>query len=151
MNEKLERLRAMASRIVGEKIYAMPRDEWESTMRSGGEPTKLDGPLSPFKRTPEKAKVVTYASSSPQRGPAGYHQVRLDPPDAPNIYNTDSYDEVLLPSLAEWSGIVASARLTDGEAESLLATHVFLVARRRRDHHSPVVPSDIATAKPKKH
>lgn len=149
MKESLERLQAAAKRVLRRKIYSVARKEWQSTMLATGAATRLKQPLSPFARISGKVKVVVSASSSPQSGPAGFHIVREDPPDAPNIYNTDSYDEIDLRSQSRWSQIVSIAGLAEADAERLLAKYVFLASKKRPDHHSPTIPSDIANAKPK--
>ncbi|HEV7239705.1 MAG TPA: hypothetical protein VGQ36_10725 [Thermoanaerobaculia bacterium] len=149
MNETLDRLQAAAKRVLRRKIYPIAREEWQSTMHATGAATRLNQPLSLFASISGKVKVVVSASSSPQSGPAGFHIVREDPPDAPNIYNTDSYDEIDLRSHKRWSEIVSVAGLAKSDADRLFAKYVFLVSKKRADHHSPTIPSDIANAKPK--
>lgn len=149
MTTSVQRLEAAASYVLQRKIVAIPRSEWESTMHLSGRPTKLPRPLSRFASINKKVKVVTCASSSPQQGPAGFHIVREDPADAPNIYNTDSYDEVDLRAHASWPRIRSTARVDDSVAEEIARSHVFLTPVKRRDHHSSSVPPDIDGASPK--
>jgi hypothetical protein len=149
MKETLTRLQAAAQRILRHKVYPVAREEWQSTMHASGAATRLKQPLSPFANISGKVTVVVSASSSPLGSTPGFHIVREDLPDAPNIYNTDSYDEIDLRSQSRWSQIVSVARLADAEAERLLEKYVFLVPKKRADHHSPTIPSDISNAKPK--
>jgi hypothetical protein len=107
--------------------------------------------LTPFSGIKASPDVVTYAMSThPFANPGGFHIVRRDEADAPNIFNTDSYDEIDLPSLPQWSRIVSTAGVKEAELKSALRTHIFLTGpKRRKDHHSPRVPRDIRKAKPK--
>jgi len=133
-------------------VHAVGRAEWESRLRPGGEPTKLPSPLTPFSSVPQRAEVETYAMSArPAVALGGFHVVRRDDVDAPNIFNTDSYVEIDLTSHQEWDQILKMARLTDWpELASAISGHVFLTGPERRpDHHSPHVPGDIDDAKAK--
>lgn len=149
MTTAVQRLEAAAAYVLRRKIVAVAKIEWESTMHSSGRATKLSGPLSPFGSIGHKVKVVTSASSSPLQGVAGFHIVREDPADAPNINNTDSYDEIKLRDHVEWPRIRSTARVDDSEAEDIVRSHVFLTPVKRPDHHSSIVPPDIGCAKPK--
>jgi hypothetical protein len=82
----------------------------------------------------------------------GYHHVRYDPVDAPNVYNSDSYDAVEdLGTDPDFQRICEVAGVNPSEVDRAeLRQHVFLVGpKRRSDHHSPDVPADIANAKRK--
>jgi len=152
MTQELERLRTAAAHVLRRTIHVVRRDEWEARLRSGGEPTKLPAPLSPFSSVDHGAEVETYAMSArPFAQPGGFHVVRRDEADAPNIFNTDSYIELDLKSLPEWPQIVSTARIADSsEIERMISAHVFLSGPERRpDHHSSRVPPDIDGAKPK--
>src|SRR5579864_4690904 len=134
MTTPVQRLEAAATHVLGRKIVAIARAEWEASMHPSGRATKLVSPLSPFESISEKVKVITCASSSPQQGPAGFHIVREDPVDAPNIYNTDSYDEVKLRDHGDWPRIRSTSRVAESEAEAIVRSHVFLTPVKRRDH-----------------
>jgi hypothetical protein len=77
--------------------------------------------------------------------------VRRDPQDAPDIFNTDSHDVIEdLPSHVAWERVLQICDLQDTDKlRELARTHVFLSPTRRKDHHSPHVPKDIAGAEPK--
>ena len=153
MSDTLDRLTRAAQRVLRRrKIYAIPCHEWKSQVRSDGSPTKLAQPLTPFVGIATNPVFVTYAmSTQPFANPGGFHAVRRDEADAPNVFNTDSYDEINLPSLPQWPQIVSTAGVAKAELESVLRTHVFLTGpKRRKDHHSPRVPRDIRKAKLKR-
>jgi hypothetical protein len=138
MTNIVDRLTRAARRILNRKIYAITRKEWESLVRSDGSPTKLTQPLTPFVGITVGAIVETCAmSTTPFTSPGGFHIVRRDEVDAPDIFNTDSYNEIDLASRPHWEQIIATAGLTDSQIKSILRSHVFLIPKRRRDHHSP--------------
>ena len=152
MSEELDRLVWAASRVLACQVHPVPKAEWEARGHRGGEPAKLAVPLSPFSSVDQSADVETYAMSARPAVPlGGFHVVRRDPVDAPNIFNTDSYPELDLLAHPKWQDIVSMARLDDSpELRRLVAGYVFLVGpTRRSDHHSPQVPGDIDGAKPK--
>jgi hypothetical protein len=151
MLESLDRLVRAARQVLQRPIHFVRRAEWEAKVRSGGEPTRLPAPLTPFANVGKRAPVLVNAMSTPPfASPGGFHVVRLDLADAPNVINTDSYDEIDLSNLPEWPRILAAAGLDDIGAEWALVTYVFLDGpKRRADHHSTKIPADIDGAEPK--
>lgn len=79
--------------------------------------------------------------------------MRYDSADAPNVFNTDSFDAIEdLSADPDFRKICEVAGVSHGEIDvGELRMHVFLVGpKRRSDHHSPHVPQDIARAKSKR-
>ncbi len=152
MNQTIEKIRRSAERVLKCKIKVIPRAEWESKIRSGGEPTLLSGSLSPFSNVGRDADVVAYAASArPWAQQGGFHVVRRDDRDAPNEFNRDSYLELQLTTMPEWPRIlsIAGAQVT-AELEQLLSERVFLRGPEKwPDHHSPRIPLDIDGASTK--
>ena len=135
--------------MLGLNVHVLSRSEWESKLRPGGEPTRLPGPLSPFSRVGQEAQIETYAMSArPFAQPGGFHIVRREDRDAPNIFNTDSYIELNLTTMSEWPRILSAAGIQGtAQLDRLLSEHVFLSGPERRpDHHSAQVPPDIEGA-----
>ncbi len=96
------------------------------------------------------ASGMGYTSS--RGGDAGFHIVRLDEKDAPNYINTDSYTLIEEPAgHARWPEVLKVAGVDAGpDVDAVLRDWVFAFGPGRRiDHHSPVVPPDIAGAEPK--
>jgi len=154
MNEGVrERIRHALQRVRGCSTKLLTRTEWQSSLLPGGVPTRLPAPLSPHAPGLRGVEVpVVAASTHPWTSSPGYHVVRRDPSDAPNIYNTDSYDVVEdLTKEADCAEVCRVAGLsTDAAASCGLSDFVFVVGPRKRpDHHSPTVPSDIAGSKDK--
>ncbi len=67
------------------------------------------------------------------------------------MINIDSHTWILdLPANSAWPHVIAISGLVDtSELQALVRQHVFGVPTYRDDHHNPVVPEDIAKAKPK--
>lgn len=152
-SDTLERLRSALQRRRGIPVKVIPRSEWVSALRRRGEPTSLPGPLSPYASGLVDVPVVAVAASTyPAVSSPGYHHVRTDPADAPNVFNTDSYDAIEdLSREKDYPEICRIAGLTSRSVtRHSLRQHVFLLGpKKRHDHHSPEVPADIRKARKK--
>ena len=156
MND-LERVRAALARVVGAPVEMMTREEWQTGLLPGGEPTLLPGPFGPYlgvKRNPgfwgDAASGDSFTEG--RGGEPGFHHVRRDDKDPPEgRYNTDSHIVIVdLVSDRRWPEVVRVAGLAaTPELETLARAHVFAHVQQRGDHWSPEVPDDIAGAKPK--
>lgn len=84
--------------------------------------------------------VAVATSTGPWTGSPGFHVVRRDPKDAPNIYNTDSYDVVEdITAAGDFLQVCKTAGLPpDSVHPTELSGFVFVLGPKRRpDHHSP--------------
>lgn len=154
MSEKArERLRYALERVRGYPAKVVTRAEWAAGLRPGGEPTRLAAPLSPFVEGMKDVQVpVVAASTYPAVAAPGYHHVRLDPKDAPNVFNTDSFDAIEdLIKEADFAEVCRVAGLApESVNKASMAGFVFLVGpKKRSDHHSSRMPPDIDGAREK--
>jgi hypothetical protein len=152
MNDTIELLRAALQHDLDRSVKVMSRAEWVNANHPNGRPAKLPRPLSPFLGVERTGKMETAAASAqPFADVPGFHIVRRDPKDAPDIFNTDSHDVIEdLPSNVAWARVLRICNLRDTyELRELARKHVFLAETRRIDHHSPHVPKDIAGAEPR--
>lgn len=157
MTDVRERLRSALERVLGEPVKALPRQVWLNSLRPGGLPTRLPRPFDPYGAVAQRAEFMTCVASgmgytSSRGGDAGFHIVRLDEKDAPNYINTDSYTLIEEPAgHARWPEVLKVAGVDAGpDVDAVLRDWVFAFGPGRRiDHHSPVVPPDIAGAEPK--
>lgn len=146
----LERVRAGLAAVVGKTVEVVPRSEW--SLRPGGKPTVLPGPLPPhlgFQGSPGYASAV--ASGGSHADVAGIHYLREDEHSPPES-RTKTYSHVVIEDLvshALWPNVLRAAGLaTSEELEVTVRAHVFTYSEYRKDHHWPTVPEDIAQAKP---
>lgn len=153
-SKTLERLRRAFERRRRTSVKVIPRSEWVSALRHRGEPTSLPGPLSPYALGLADVSVAAVAASTyPAVSLPGYHHVRIDPADAPNVFNTDSYDAIDdLSREKDYRDICRIAGLTSRSvSRRSLRQYVFLLGpKKRHDHHSPEVPPDIRKARKKR-
>jgi hypothetical protein len=149
---RIEKLRRALERVLGKSVKAIPKSEWISALRSGGRPTRLEKPFSPFGGIASQMKLVSMAASAQTFAAVpGFHFTRLDDSDAPNIFNTDSYDVIdNLSSHPAFPSVLKIVRMDPGCAGQVAGGYVFSVGPlKRKDHHSPRVPEDIAKARRK--
>lgn len=148
---ELERIRTAFERVVNAPVETIPRTDWQSSLRPGGEATLLPKPLGPY-RGILVSPDFEYAVASATPSESGIHHVRSGKSDPPEgRINIDSYVVVEdLTTDSRWPVVLEFARIEP--TRELLATirdHVFAYLRQRRDHWSPTVPEDIARARPK--
>ena len=148
----LERVRAALAHHLDLSVQVVTRQEWDDANGSGGRPTRLSRPLSPFRGVEDTGTFVSaVVSAQPPAATPGSHVVRYDAEDYPDVMNTDSHDWILdLPADSSWPRVLAIGGLTDTpELQALVRQHLFGVPTSRDDHRHPAVPKDIAGAKPK--
>jgi len=150
----LDRVRAALEQIVGSPVEVLSREVWESSLRAGGEPTRLPRPFEPYLGVQGAPGFeYTVASGAPHADEPGFHHVRRDEKDAATggLFNTDSHVVIVdLVADPRWAEILRFSGLegTD-ELVALVRAYIFAYARRRDDHWSDTIPSDIAGAEPK--
>jgi hypothetical protein len=151
--DSLERVRAGLEGLTGRTVKVVTREEWDASLRGGGEPTRLRRPLGPFLGVQgSRGFECAVASGAPFAYPAGIHHVRRDENDPPEgRINTDSHEVIEdLARDSRWPAVLRAAGLTSSpKVEAVVSGHVFAFLKQRDDHHSPSVPPDIAGAQPK--
>lgn len=152
LDPSIERLRLALERLLETPVCAFSRAEWEDSLRDGGLPTLLPLPYGPYQSITGNPDFQFAVASGQSFAPEpGFHHVRLDEQDAPNVINVDTYIPILdLPADARWADVVRGAGLDDTtELIAAARAHVFAFRRQRGDHHAPEVPTDIASAEPR--
>ncbi len=136
------RLRAYLESGEGRPVLHMSRSDW-SSIYTGTGPELVSIERLPMNRVATDATVVAAYAQRFSMATAEVAIVRLDPPDAPNIYNTDKYEVWEdLPSHQSFRQIVQAASTEDNEnLRAYLAQTVFLVKREPDDEHQlPELP-----------
>jgi len=152
MIDIMERLRAALEHHLRRSVKVMWRKEWAKANHPDGRPVKLQRPFPPFRGIVGTGKMeIAVASAQGYAEVPGTHIVRRDEKDAPNIFNTDSHDVIDdLTTHDSWPRLLQITGEKDTRTlRRRVRRRVFLVATRRKDHHSPHVPQDIASAEPK--
>jgi len=148
----LERVKAALERVSASPVQMIPLVEWNGRLREGGKPTLLDSPFRPYRGIEgNRGFGFAVASGAPFADTPGFHHVRHDMQDAPDVVNTDSYDVITdLTTDGRWSDVLRiSGCVGSRELKALIRQHVFAVKTLRHDHHSAEVPEDIGSALPK--
>src|SRR3990167_4263422 len=113
MNHMLDRVRRAAERVFRVSVKVISQEEWRANLRKTGEATRLDQPLTPYESVLGRAPIETMvASGAPFTPNPGFHIVRRDEDDAPNIFNTDSYEVIEnLTDRPQWPSIIKTSGL----------------------------------------
>lgn len=147
----VERVRLALEQVLQTSVQVLTQEQWATANRRSGEPTRLSAPFGPYLGIQGNSDFqFAVASAAPFADEPGFHHVRRDERDAPDVINVDSYIPILdLPAADQWSEVVRVAGLVDTSAlTAAVRLYVFAYRRNRDDHHSPTVPEDIAQARP---
>ena len=140
------RFLAYFERAEGRPVLHMPRDQWNAMNVSSTGTVLLNLAALPMGGVASKASVVATYGARYSSVTAEVGIIRLDPADAPNIYNTDKY--VVwedLPSHQSFAGIVRAASTEDNQnLRDYLRANVLLVKHEPdREHHRPDLPGTV--------
>ena len=140
------RLKAYLHYASGHPVLSMARRDWASMTSASPGTTLVDITKTPLAAVASDASVV--ASYAHRYGPARAQVgvIRLDPKDAPNIYNTDKYEVwENLPSHPHFATMLSAASTENNQnLRDYLAATVFLTkVPPDVGHQSPELPATV--------
>ena len=144
------RIKYACENVIGTSVVTFAFDDWAGAVRSDGELTVLDQIPGPLSSITHNATVVAAVASGICVTSPGIDIVRLDPKDAPYIYNIDNYSVIEnLPQHPCYGEILDTAKVSDSEGLQFeLKNNVYIVKNGPTDQHwTDSIPSYIQQAK----
>ena len=138
--------------ISGRPVVAMRREDWESKINLDGQPTRVESLGPPLENVMTCASSVVVAASGYSNPDPGITVARLDPKDAPFIWNRDQYTAIqTLTQHEDYALFVKAANVPDSrELQAALEHYVFIVkwkAQEVPEHWAKEIPQIILDAR----
>lgn len=150
MTAEVERVKYAVQRVNDRRsVHWIPRGDWETLVREDGEPTIVET-CTLMDAVSREAQVVMGAASGVINNDPGMDIVRLDPQDAPRIYNVDHYTAIEnLADHSSFGDILRIAGVDDTKAlRDELSQYVHLVSPdKSKPHQFEIVPEHIRHAR----
>lgn len=148
-----DRFKFALEHVADNSVFIVDRTEWERMVDESGEPIRIENvPPTLSGLVSVSAHVMTAGSGIYNPSP-GMDVVRLDPNDAPYIYNIYHYTVMEHFSSASIYQQVLTVAQIEGSAEldKFIQDHVFVVGPYREDNNHWVeeIPKHIKNAKQK--
>lgn len=140
------RFRAYFEYAEGRPVVHMTRGDWDALKVSSSNTALIDIEQTPLAAVASDASVVAAYGQRFSTATAEIGVVRLDPADAPNVYNVDRYlvwED--LPSHRSFSSMVVAASTKDNEnlRQYLRETVLWVKLEPDEDHHRPDLPGTL--------
>jgi hypothetical protein len=145
-----DRIRFALEHVAENSVFIIDRMDWEKMVDKSGEPIRIESVPPALSGLVSVAAHVMTAGSGILNTSPGMDVVRLDPADAPYIYNIYHYTVLENFSSAPiYQQVLDVARVEEtAELDGFIKDHVFIVGPYREDNHWVVeIPEHIINAK----
>jgi hypothetical protein len=143
LESRIPRFLAYLEHVEDRSVFTMPRQDWINFGTYEGSPVQIDVTHTPIGGVAQSASVVAAFAIQLSASVNQIHIYRYDPKDAPTPYNLDTYSVwENLTTHRDYPRILQAASVDDdGNLQSFLSEHVFIVKEQRgNDHWLPALP-----------